>query len=165
MATSALPAIIDYWVGWCRSAPQFAAPVVVSDGWPVSGGDLGITIGITPRDEDTNGGNVHAELGAQSQWEEYDIPCLISSYVGGGEEAMKTARDRAFVLVDAIDTQLRTVAGRTCGGAVHSGSALIQAVTVRQVADFVDVGGELVPGQGRRCDIEFMIHFKSRSAA
>lgn len=159
MATSSIPGAIDHLVTWARAASQFAAPVVVCDGLPDAEAALGIAFGVTPGGDDTNANNFHAELGAQAQWEEYDIPCLIWSFQGGGAEVMKTARDNAFTLLNALDTYLRTTTGRTLAGVLSSGHAIITPVSIRQT-DLPEQAGE-----GRVCELVFSIHCKSRSAA
>lgn len=158
MATSSIPSAIDYLVTTIGALSAFADPVVVADGWPAERGDRGITIGISPEDDTTENDQIHAELGAQSEWEQYAIPCLIWSRAAGGV-AMKTARDAAFVLLDAIDTHMRTTAGRTLGGALRSGSGKVANVRVAQTSD----AGEA--GEGRVCRIRFDIACKSRSTA
>lgn len=157
MATSSIPAAIDHLVTAARGLPAFAAPVVVCDGWPDQRGNTGIVIGVTPDDDTTDDLNMHAELGAQAQWEEYDIPCLVWSYVGGGQEAMKTARDAAFVLYDALDTYLRQ--HRSLGDVLKSGTAYISRVAVAQTGNAPEAG------EGRSCVLSFTIRCKSRSAA
>jgi hypothetical protein len=157
MATSTIPAAIDHLVTAVRALPAFAAPVVVCDGWPDQRGNTGIVIGVTPDDDTTDDLNMHAELGAQAQWEEYDIPCLVWSYVGGGQESMKTARDAAFALYDALDTYLR--AHRSLDDVLRSGTAYISRVAVQQTGNAPEAG------EGRSCVLAFTIRCKSRSAA
>lgn len=159
MATSTIPAAIDYLVTTTQNMSAFAAPVVVFDGWPDQGADTALVIGITPTDDTTGVENLHAELGAQAQWEEFDIPCIIWAHRGGGQESMKTARDAAFALYDALDTHLRTNAGRTLGGLLNSGVAYISALVVQQTGDAPEAG------DGRQCQLLLNIHCKSRSAA
>lgn len=159
MATSAIPGAIDYLVTTVQGLQEFAAPVVVFDGWPDQGADTAIVIGITPTDDTTGVENLHAELGAQAQWEEFDIPCIIWAHRGGGQEAMKLARDAAFALYDALDSHLRTTAGRTLGNLLNSGVAHISALVVQQTDSPPEAG------DGRQCQLLLNIHCKSRSAA
>jgi hypothetical protein len=157
MATSSIPAAIDYLVATVAALPACADPVVVSDGWPTQRADVGVTIGITPDDDATNDEPFHAELGAQAQWELYTIPCIAWAYVGG--TSMKAARDAVFAVVDAIDTLLRTTTGRTLGGALHSGTAILTNVRIEQTGEAAEAG------EGRACKVFFGIACKSRSAA
>ena len=159
MATSTIPGAVDYLVSTVRDLAAFAEPVIVCDGWPDQGAETAIVIGITPEDDSTGVQNFHAELGAQAQWEEYDIPCTIWAQRGGAQEAMKIARDAAFTLFDALDSHLRTAAGRTLGGALRSGAAILSAVAVQQTGDAPEAG------DGRQCQLLFTIRCKSRSAA
>lgn len=161
MATSSIPGAIDHLVTAVRGLPAIAADpaVVVTDGWPDQRANTGIVIGLTPDDDSTDDANFHAEFGAQAQWEEYDIPCLIWAHRGGAEEAMKVARDAVFTLYDLIDSYMRTTAGRTLAGVLHSGTAYLSRLVVRQTA----TGPEA--GEGRACELRFTIHCKSRSAA
>jgi hypothetical protein len=151
MATSCIPAAIDYLVAQITALPECAAPVVVHDGWPDSRGDRGVVVGITPEDDDSEAPSVHAALGAQMEYESPIIPCLLWSYVGGGSQsgAMKSARDAAFVIYNAIITKVR--ADRTLGGAVHSGAALVTGMTMRQT------GSAAEAGSGRICEIRFVV--------
>lgn len=151
---SSFPAGCDWLVQNISALPECAAPVVVCDGWPDQLGDRSVVIGITPEDPETGNEPQHAELGAQAEWELVSIPCIVWAYVGGS--SMKAARDAAFVMFDAIHTLMRTNAGRTLGGAVHSGSAAVRNIRVRQT------GGADEAGVGRQCEIRFSIEYKSR---
>ena len=151
--TSSIPAAIDYLVAQTRALPECAAPVGVFDGWP-GRADTGVVIGITPEDDATENEPVHAQLGAQMEREVYDIPCIVWAYVGGGEEAMKQARDAAFVILDAIMTKIR--ADRTLGGALHSGWAQVTGWRVEQTGDAEEAGS------GRTCQIRFGISAENR---
>lgn len=154
---SSFPAAVDYLVGAVAALPAFASPVLVFDGWPTQGADRAIVIGITPEDPDSENSPQYAEVGAQTEWEVVDIPCVLWAEVGG--DNMKTARDRAFELFDAVQTLMRTVPGRTLGGAVKSNAAAIRNVRVEQT------GTASAAGAGRRCDIRFTISYRSRSTA
>lgn len=153
MVTSSIPAALDYLVTTARALPEAAAPVAVFDGWP-DRADIALVIGITPEDPETENDPVHAEVGAQMEWENYDIPCIIWAYKGGGQEAMKTARDAAFVLFNAVMTMIRT--DRTLGGALHSGAAAVRNIRVQQTGTADEAG------LGRRCEIRFNITGKNR---
>jgi hypothetical protein len=156
--TSSIPAAITYLVTTIRALPEAAAPVRVFDGWP-GRADTAVVIGITPDADETGAEPVHAELGAQAEWEIYDIPCIVWSWAGGGEEAMTTARTAAFTVFDAIQTLIRTTAGRTLGGALNSGVAAVRSWRI------VQTGSADQASEGRRCEIRFTISCKNRSAA
>jgi hypothetical protein len=155
MATSSIPAAIDYLVTQARALPAFAAPVVVCDGWPDQRADAGLVVGLTPEDPDTVGEPFHAEVGAQTQWEVYDIPCLLWARIGGSD--MQAARNAAFALFNALDSFLR--ANRTLGGALHSGTALMTGVRIEQSATAAEAG------DGRTCKVRFVVRCKNRSTA
>lgn len=158
MATSVIPAAIDYLVTTVSGLSAAAAPVRVFDGWPDAGAETGVVIGVTPDDSDTEGDKSWGELGARAQWEEFSVPCIIWARRAGGT-AMKQARDAAFVLYDAIDTALRTPAGATLGGALRSGTALVSDPVLRQTDDPEQAG------EGRVAEIHFSVVCRSRSAA
>lgn len=151
---SSFPAAADWLVANIATLPACAAPVVVHDGWPESRSGRAVVIGITPEDPETENEPQYAALGAQAEWEQVDIPCIVWAYEGGTD--MKTARDAAFVIFDAIHTLIRTTAGRTLGGAVHSGSAAVRNIRVRQT------GTATSAGAGRQCEIRFDISYKNR---
>lgn len=157
MATSSIPAAVDYLYETLRARAPFAAPVVVSDGWAAERADRGLVIGVTPDDDETDDEVFHAEIGAQTQWEQYRIPCILWAYAGG--TSMKAARDAAFVLLNDVDTLLRTTTGRTLGGALNSGTAILANVRIAQTG----TAGEA--GDGRACTVRFDVLCKSRSAA
>lgn len=154
MATSSIPAAIDYLVTQTRALPECAAPVVVFDGWPMGRAEVGVVIGITPEDPETGVEPVHAELGAQVEWEVYDVPCIVWAHAGGGEEAMKAARDAAFAILNAIMTKVRQ--DRALGGALHSGAAAVRRIRVEQT------GTADAAGEGRSCEIRFDINCRNR---
>lgn len=158
MATSTIPAAIDYLVTTTRAMPEFALPVRVHDGWPDARSDTGLVVGITPDDPTTDGEVMHAELGAQTQWEQYRIPCVAWAY-RAGDKAMSHARKAAFALLDALDTHLRTPDGRTLGGLLRSATAVLGNVSIRQT------GAAEEAGEGRTCEIRFDVICKSRSTA
>src|SRR5689334_12657295 len=113
MATSAIPAAIDYLVAQITALPECAAPVVVSDGWPTQRSAVGIAIGVTPEDDDTESEPVYSQLGAQMEMETFLVPCVIWA-TAAGTNAQKTARDAAFAIWNAVTTKVR--ADRTLGG-------------------------------------------------
>lgn len=156
MATSAIPAAIDYLVATATALPECAAPVRVFDGWPDGRAETALTIGVTPEDGDTEDAVTHGNLGAQTQWEDFTVPCLIWAHRAGGG-AMKAARDAAFAILNALDTHLRT--HRDLGGALKSGTAIAANVVVRQTNDAEQAG------EGRVCEISFDVLCRSRSTA
>lgn len=154
MATSSIPAAIDYLVTAARALPGLAADVV-SDGFPVGVANPAFAIGVVPFDDgDTPNDVVHAQLGAQMEREFYDVPCEIAAGVGGGEEAAKTARDQAFAIYNAFVAKIRE--DRTLGGALHSGAALVTGVRVEQTYEPDDAG------RGRVCSIKFVVRCENR---
>jgi hypothetical protein len=159
MATyvSSIPAAITWLVAQVAALSECAAPVVVSDGIPVERADQCVVIGIAPDDDETGLEPIHAELGTQTQWEIYTIPCVLWARVGGTD--MAAARTAAFTLLDAIDSLVRTTTGRTLGGALRSGSAILTPVRISQT----DTASEA--GDGRVCEIRFGVRCKSRSSA
>ena len=150
------PAAVDWLVTNITALPECAAPVVVADGWPPERADKAVVVGLTPEDPETGNETAYAELGAQMEWENVSIPCIAWAYVGGGEEAMKTARDAVYTIMDAIGALLRTTAGRTLGGAVHSGAAAIRNVRTVQTGDVEPAGA------GRSCEVRFNIAYNNR---
>ncbi|MGA4726291.1 hypothetical protein ACPB67_02625 [Micromonospora taraxaci] len=158
MATSTIPAAVDFLFATAKTLPGLTSDVVVSDGWSDQRGATGIVVGITPEDPDTRGTKSHAELGARAQWEEYAIPCIIWAHRAGGE-AMKQARDAAFALFNKFDTALRTPDGSTLGGVLRSGTALVSNPVMGQT------GSAEEAGEGRTCQIYFEVLCRSRSAA
>lgn len=152
---SSIPAAIDYLVAEVAALPECAAPVVVADGWADARGDTSVVIGITPEDPDTANEPIHAEVGAQTEWEIYEIPCILWCRVGGSD--MKVARDGAFTVFDAIGTLIR--ADRTLGGALHSGTAQLASWRVAQTPAAPQAG------DGRVCEIRFVVRCKNRSTA
>lgn len=142
---------MDYLVNTTRGLTEFASPVVVSDGDPIAGSASGIAIGVTPEDPDSENSLEYAQTGAQAEWENVDIPCILWAEVGG--DKMKPARDAAFVLFNAFMTMIRT--DRSLGDAVKSNPAGVRVARVSQTR--ID--------SGRRCEIRFNVSYKSRLAA
>jgi hypothetical protein len=154
MATSSIPAAVDYLVAAARALPGLTTDAV-SDGFPTSSTNPAFAIGVVPFDEgDTPNEVVHAQLGAQMEREYYDIPCEIAAGVGGGEEAAKTARDQAFAIYDAFVTKVRQ--DRTLGNALHSGAALVTRMRMDQTATPEEAGN------GRVCSIKFVVRCENR---
>ncbi|MEW2442788.1 hypothetical protein [Micromonospora marina] len=161
MATSSIPAAIDYLVATARTLAAVGGaspPVPVFDGWPDGRAERALVVGITPEDPATDDQVTHGQLGAQTQWEEFTIPCIIWARRAGGD-AMRLARLDAFAILDALDTHLRSADGRALGGALKSGTAIAANVVVRQT------GSAEEAGDGRVCEISFDVVCRSRSAA
>lgn len=155
MAISSIPAAIDYLIATVRLLPECAPPVTVHDGFPAGTGNPAVAIGVVPNEDGVTASEaVHAQLGAQAEYETFNIPVVISSWVGGGEEAMKPARDAAFTIFNAINTAVR--ADRTLSGVLHGGAALLTSVRVDQTTT-AEQGGE-----GRSCAIAFLVQCKNR---
>lgn len=155
MATSSIPAAIDYLVAQTRALPECADPVTVHDGFPAGSGNPAVAIGVVPHEAgDTSDEVVHAQLGAQMEREYYDIPCEVVAWVGGGEEAVKTARDAAFTIYNAIVTRVRQ--DRTLGGALHSGAAIVTTMRMEQTSEPIQAG------EGRACSIKFAVRCENR---
>ncbi|MFG1776616.1 hypothetical protein ACGFIG_09325 [Micromonospora sp. NPDC049048] len=154
MATSSIPAAVDYLVTKARALPGLTRDAV-SDGFPVTGADPAMAIGVIPFDDgDTPNEVVHAQLGAQMERETYEIPCEIAASAGGGEEAAKVARDKAFAIYNAFVTEVRR--DRTLGGALHSGHALVTRMRMEQTATPEEAG------KGRVCSIKFVVRCENR---
>jgi hypothetical protein len=155
MATSSIPAAIDWLYAEVRALPECAAPVTVHDGFPAGTGATAVAIGVRPHEDgDTEDEVVEAQLGAQLEWEQYLIPCIVSAWIGGGEESTKTARDAAFTVFNAIVTRIRQ--DRTLGGALHSSYALVTGIQVEQTFTPTQAG------EGRTCSISFNVRCKNR---
>lgn len=155
MATSSIPAAIDYLVTTIAALPECALPVIVEDGWPTRSAATGVAIGVIPGDDTTDDEVTHAQLGAQMEYEEYEIPCIVWAHVGGA--SAKQARDAAFAVFNAFVSKVRTNPdGRTLGGALHSGTAIVRNVRVAQTGTAAEAG------DGRMCEIRFSVHCKNK---
>lgn len=152
MATSSIPAAIDYLVSTIRQLPECAEPVIVEDGWPTRSAPKGVAIGVIPGDDTTDDEVAHAQLGAQMEWEQYEIPGIVWAHVGGSDA--KPARDQAFAIFNAIITKIRQ--DRTLGGALHSGAAVVHNVRIPQTGNATEAG------DGRMCEIHFSVGCKNR---
>lgn len=155
MATSSIPAAIDYLVAAVRALPECATPVTVHDGFPAGSGNPAVAIGVVPQEDGATPDDVvYGQLGAQMEREHYDIPCEVVAWVGGGEEATKAARDAAFTIYNAVVTKIRQ--DRTLGGSLHSGAALVTGMRLDQTSDPQQAG------EGRACSIKFVIRCENR---
>jgi hypothetical protein len=146
---------IDYLVAQTTALPECADPIVVADAYSASRADLMITIGVSNTDDTAEIPSTWAGLGANREDETFDIPCLIDSYVGGGDEAVKPARDAAITVLDAINAMIR--ADRTLGGALASpGVAAVRDVRLIQTNTPDEAGG------GRYARLYWNTHCSSR---
>lgn len=145
---------IDYLFTQATALPECADPVVVSDGYPQTRADLHLDIGVTNEDGTSEVGSDWAGLGANREDETFNIPCLIESYWGGGDEAVKPARDAAIVILDALNAKIRT--DRSLGAALSSGHAAIRDVRLVQTNNPDEAGG------GRYARIYFNVQCSSR---
>lgn len=151
MATSTIPAAIDGLLTALRASADLAAPVKVVDGYPrfrITNVDL---VAVGGKDEPVAAGEqTPAGLGAQSREERYSLTVYCSSSRGG--ENQKVVRDRAFELMAAVETVLRT--DGTLGGAVR----------------FAQVGGDITlletdadtAGQGVFAEVSFLVDVQAR---
>lgn len=147
MATSAIPAAIDYLVAAITALPECALPVIVEDGWPTRSAPVGVGIGVIPGDGTTDTEVVHAQLGAQMERERFEIPGIVWAHIGG--TSAKTARDMVFGIYNAVVTKVRQ--DRTLGGALHSGAAIVALRRLEQT----DTAAE--GGDGRMCEARFVV--------
>lgn len=152
--SSSTPAALDYLVSQIRALPEAQAPVVVSDGWPPRSDQL-VVIGITPEEDDQEATGGYAELDRITEYETVEVPSLIAVRMAG-TDSMKAARDRAFLIFDAIRTLVR--ADRRLGGAVVPGlPARISRWAVSQTADAQQAG------EGRVCEIQWVVTWQHRA--
>lgn len=153
MPTSSIPAVIDYLVTEIRALPECKAPCSVHDGFPVGTGNPAVAIGVVPHEDGVTAAEVvHAQLGAQMEWETYNVPIVVSAYVGGSDA--KPARDKAFTVYNAIVTLVR--ADRTLGGLLHGGAAIVTSTRVDQTTAAEQAG------EGRACAVAFLVQCKNR---
>jgi hypothetical protein len=150
--TSSIPAVIDWLVAHIGALPECAAPVVVSDGWPLKRNATGVEIGVTPEDSQIENQAMPAQLGGQLDDEQYDIPITVRGWTGGTSQ--KTARDTAFTIANAIWGLLRT--HPTVDDLLNSGAVQITDTGIRQTGDVASAG------QGRRCEVRFTVHCRNR---
>lgn len=153
--TSSIPGAIDYLVTTIAALTECASPVIVEDGWPTRSAPKGVAIGVIPGDGTTDDEVTEAQLGAQIEYEVYDIPCIVWAHVG--QPSAKDARDQAFTIFNAIVGKLReNPAGLTLNGVLHSGWASVRNIRLVQT----DTAGE--SGSGRMCEVRFNVRCKNR---
>lgn len=151
MANSSYPTVRDYLYAQVTALFAAQTDVRVSDGWPVTGARRTVRLGFPPEGTDTDTAVEPAQLGADQESETYRIPGRVSSWVGGAELAVKTARDEAFAMFDTILTWIRTTNGRTMGGALNSNIARIESYIVAETSEKGSAA------EGRRCEITFTV--------
>lgn len=153
---SSIPAAVDYLVAQVTALPECALPVVVYDGWPLRDADVAVAIGVVPEGEDIDVEVVHAQLGANLEYETPVVPCIVwaRKVAGDPTKATKQARDAAFAIYDAIVAKVR--ADRTLGGAVRSGAAIVTGLRMDQTSDAPEAG------EGRTCELRFHVAWKNR---
>ena len=147
-------AAMDYLVTTVTELPECAAPVVVSDGYTSRRSDTIVWLGVTNEDGSSEVDVEWAGLGASREDESFDIPCLVEAYRGGGDEAVKPARDAAVTILDAINAAVR--ADRSLGGALTTGAAALRAIRLVQTADPEEAG------DGRYARIYFAVRCTNR---
>jgi hypothetical protein len=151
--SSSIPAALDYLVTQVRALPEAAAPVVVSDGWPVQRGDAMVAIGITPDDDESGVIVAYAELSRQ-ETETVELPCIVAVR-RAGSGAASAARAAAFGIYDAVRDLVQS--DRRLGGAVVPGlPARISAYQMSQTAEPREAG------DGRWCEVRFTVAWQHR---
>lgn len=153
MATSSVPAAIDWLVATASALPETEG-VIVSDGFTPRRGDQFLLIGIEDEDTETEGVLGWAALRSRSPAETYDIPCLISCFAPASADA-KTARDAAFTIFNALWSAV--LADKTLGGALHGGTASVAGLRLMQTNDPEEAGS------GRRASIYFTVRVEAWS--
>ena len=153
MPGTALADALDYLVTETRALSECEAPVVVSDGFPVTDADIVVAIGVTNEDGASELDADWAGLGAGREDETFDIPCLIDSYAGGTNQSIP--RRAAVVVLDAIAARIRQ--DRSLGGALNSpGLAAIRDVRLVQTSTAEEAA------DGRYARIYFNVRCTSR---
>jgi hypothetical protein len=155
MSGTAVGRAIDYLFTAVTALPVCADPVVVADGYSQSRADLMVWLGVNNEDGTSDIASDWAGLGANREDETFAVPCLIESFWGGGDEAIKPARDAAIPIFDAINALIRT--DHTLGGALSSPSgAALRDMRLVQTNTPEEAGG------GRYARIYFNVHCSSR---
>jgi hypothetical protein len=150
---SSFPAAVDWLVANLRTAVQAAVPTaVVSDGWPTEAAHDEVVVGITPRDDESEGDHEWVAIGQNKVDEEYDLPIEITSWRGGSSQ--KLARDACKVLLDAAVTKIRS--DLSLGGAVSPYPVRFGRFTWVPTRE----AGEA--GDGRRQSVLFNLHIQNR---
>lgn len=143
----------DYLYATTKSLPE-CADAVVADGYTARRGSLMVWLGVTNEDGTSDISIDWAGLGAGREDESFDIPCLIEASAGGGDAAVKPARDQAVTILDAINAAIR--ADRSMAGILSPGYAAIRDIRLAQTADPTEAG------DGRYARIYFAVRCTSR---
>ena len=126
---STIPAAIDGLISALKM-DRFLASIPIIDGQPTT--DLPkdyLAIGYSDDEGNSvSGSQTPAGLGGLRREEKFTIACEVSSWVG--TTVMKTARDRAFLILGNVETVVRN--DGTLGGAVAF-SDFGQTIEVSQV--------------------------------
>lgn len=152
MADSCLPAAIDWLVAEGGTAVRAAvSTVVISDGWPTETAEDEVVIGMTPRDDETEGEQEYIAIGQQVIDEQWDVPIEVTAFRGGSSQ--KVARDACFVMFNALLAKIRT--DLTLGGACKFPVSITRPVCISTS----DSG---TAGTGRRSSVLFSVHLHHR---
>ncbi len=155
MSGTSVGRAIDYLVTQITALPECASPVIVSDGYTARRGAQMVWVGVTSADGTSDVKSDWAGIGAQREDETFDIPMLIEQSAGGGDVAVKVVRDRALVILDAINAKIRT--DRSLGGALTlPGWAAVRDVRLTQTADPEEAG------EGRFARVFFVVRCTAR---
>ncbi|MFI6296707.1 hypothetical protein ACIBEJ_34315 [Nonomuraea sp. NPDC050790] len=108
--TSRAPAVIDALVALCRAAPALDG-VAVHDGPHVTSSPLKAVVCIGWDGDEDNDAAVEAQqewasIGQKAKNETLQVTCAAVAWNGG--TVTKTARDRAYALVGAVEDALRS---------------------------------------------------------
>lgn len=151
MATSSVPAAIDYLVSTFQALPEVAG-WIIEDGFTNRRGNQFLLLGIADDDGETGGLHQWEAIGNNAQTESYDIPCMI--YVFSGGTSSKAVRDAAFVVFDAVCSAI--LADASFGGALKSGWGHVSAMRLAQTNAPEEAGG------GRQVSLYFTVSCQSR---
>jgi hypothetical protein len=143
-----IDAVIDALLALIAGLPECAAPVFVSDGYPISEPNTIVTVGGTVEPV-VEGDHSWAEIGHLAREEDYLVQVVISAYDGGFVQ--KTARDQAFTIFRAIDAAL--VADPTLGGLVRICASTLLSLKQTDIE---------TASRGRFAALTFHVHVKNR---
>lgn len=135
MATSTIPAAID----WLVAAFSAAVPdATVTDGQPINMADDLIMVAFTgePGAPAVQVTRDRESMSGVPEREQYEITCMVSAWKGVMDD-VKTVRDRAFELVDAMAAELRT--DQTLGGIALSARLSVANIAAYFTTDGVSV--------------------------
>jgi hypothetical protein len=150
-AATSVGAAIDYLVTMAKGLDE-TANAVVSDGFTAQDGSAFVLVGVDEDTPDSTGAVEWAGVGGKPLDEAYEIPVAI--HCATGDPVAKTARDAAIAIFDAFLTAL--LEDVSLGGALHSGSAMVADVRLRQTNTPADAG------EGRVAAIYFNVRCTNR---